>query len=87
MQPEPWQFIPFSGGPRICIGQQFAIIDMGYTITRILQAYEQIVALPACGKETVGDLELRFGGRSLRPACEVDCVFVGEGEGNKRAEN
>ena len=42
-QPKAWQFIPFNGGPRICIGQQFAMVEMGYTIVRILQEFDQIV--------------------------------------------
>ncbi|QSZ33742.1 hypothetical protein DSL72_005313 [Monilinia vaccinii-corymbosi] len=39
-QPKPWQYIPFNGGPRICIGQQFALTEMGYTIVRILQNFD-----------------------------------------------
>lgn len=41
-QPKPWTYIPFNGGPRICIGQQFALTEMGYTIVRLLQRYERI---------------------------------------------
>jgi len=41
-QPKPWNYIPFNGGPRICIGQQFALTEMGYTIVRLLQRYERI---------------------------------------------
>lgn len=41
--PKSWQFIPFNGGPRICIGQQFAMVEMGYTIVRILQEFDKIV--------------------------------------------
>ncbi|KIW15575.1 hypothetical protein PV08_05623 [Exophiala spinifera] len=41
--PKAWNFIPFNGGPRICIGQQFAMVEMGYTIVRILQEFEQLV--------------------------------------------
>jgi cytochrome P450 len=41
-QPRPWQYIPFNGGPRICIGQQFALTEMGYTIVRMLQKYERM---------------------------------------------
>ncbi|KAK7885389.1 hypothetical protein LTR67_010567 [Exophiala xenobiotica] len=41
--PKPWNFIPFNGGPRICIGQQFAMVEMGYTIVRILQEFDQII--------------------------------------------
>jgi hypothetical protein len=32
----------FNGGPRICVGQQFALTEMGYTIVRILQNFERI---------------------------------------------
>ncbi|KAJ5856064.1 uncharacterized protein N7529_010008 [Penicillium soppii] len=74
-QPRPWQFIPFNGGPRICIGQQFATIEMGYTIIRILQAYEKIIALPVGGKEKVEDPKLRFE-VTLSPGSELNCVFV-----------
>ena len=41
--PKAWNFIPFNGGPRICIGQQFAMVEMGYTIVRILQEFDQII--------------------------------------------
>lgn len=77
--PRPWQFVPFNGGPRICIGQQFATIEMGYTIVRILQAYERIVALPVSGKDKVEDPILRFE-ITLSPGSELNCVFVKEGE-------
>jgi cytochrome P450 len=74
-QPRPWHFIPFNGGPRICIGQQFATIEMGYTIIRILQAYERIDALPVGGSEKVEDPVLRFE-VTLSPGSELNCVFV-----------
>lgn len=41
-QPKPWTYIPFNGGPRICIGQQFALTEMGYTIVRLLQRFEKV---------------------------------------------
>ncbi|KAK0731639.1 cytochrome P450 [Lasiosphaeris hirsuta] len=41
-QPKPWQYIPFNGGPRICIGQQFALTEMGYVLTRLFQKYDRV---------------------------------------------
>ena len=41
--PKAWTFIPFNGGPRICIGMNFAMMEMGYTVVRLLQHYEKIV--------------------------------------------
>ncbi|KAL6714619.1 hypothetical protein ACLMJK_008044 [Lecanora helva] len=40
--PKAWTYIPFNGGPRICVGQQFALTEMAYTIVRILQRFEYI---------------------------------------------
>lgn len=37
-----WSYAPFNGGPRICIGQQFALTEAGYVIVRMLQRYETI---------------------------------------------
>lgn len=37
-----WAYLPFNGGPRICIGQQFALTEAGYTVVRILQQFESI---------------------------------------------
>lgn len=41
--PKAWQFIPFNGGPRICIGMNFAMSEMGYTIVRLLQQFDGII--------------------------------------------
>jgi|SRR5450432_3911794 len=49
-QPKPWTYIPFNGGPRICIGQQFALTEMSYTIVRILQRFDRIVPMGENGK-------------------------------------
>lgn len=50
--PRPWHYVPFNGGPRICIGQGFALVEMGYTVVRILQRYGRI--------EYVGEWERQF---------------------------
>lgn len=35
-----WAYLPFNGGPRICIGQQFALTEASYTIARLVQEFE-----------------------------------------------
>ncbi|OAK94012.1 cytochrome P450 52A11 [Phaeosphaeriaceae sp. SRC1lsM3a] len=40
--PKSWTYVPFNGGPRICIGQQFALTEMGYTLVRLFQRYQGV---------------------------------------------
>ncbi|KAI4151098.1 MAG: hypothetical protein LQ340_003693 [Diploschistes diacapsis] len=37
-----WEYLPFNGGPRICIGQQFAITEASYVIVRLLQRFDAV---------------------------------------------
>ncbi|KAH8808730.1 cytochrome P450 [Xylogone sp. PMI_703] len=37
-----WQFLPFNGGPRICLGQQYALTEAGFVIAKLLQRYERV---------------------------------------------
>ncbi|PVH72470.1 cytochrome P450 [Cadophora sp. DSE1049] len=37
-----WAYIPFNSGPQICIGQQFALTETGYSIVRIMQEFKGI---------------------------------------------
>lgn len=36
----PYAFTPFNAGPRICLGQSFALSECAYTIVRLLQTFE-----------------------------------------------
>ena len=45
-----WDYLPFNGGPRICLGQQLALTEAGYVTVRLLQRFE-LVNMGA--KETV----------------------------------
>ncbi|KAK4133345.1 glycoside hydrolase family 76 protein [Trichocladium antarcticum] len=37
-----WEYIPFSGGPRICLGQQFALTQIAYTLFRFFRTFQAI---------------------------------------------
>ncbi|KAL6149689.1 hypothetical protein ACJQWK_02637 [Exserohilum turcicum] len=37
-----WEYLPFNGGARICIGQQFALTEAAYTVVRLAQRFEKI---------------------------------------------
>lgn len=37
-----WAYLPFNGGPRICLGQQFALIEASYIITRLVQTFSHL---------------------------------------------
>ncbi|KAJ8114336.1 hypothetical protein OPT61_g3762 [Boeremia exigua] len=51
-RPERWEnhrhggfeYLPFNGGPRICLGQQNALTKTGYTVVRLLQRFDKIEA-------------------------------------------
>jgi cytochrome P450 len=37
-----WAYVPFNGGPRICLGQQFALTEISYVVTRLLQMFPNL---------------------------------------------
>ncbi|KAK9372169.1 cytochrome P450 [Lipomyces chichibuensis] len=37
-----WEYLPFNGGQRICLGQQYALTEAGYTIVRLLQEFDTL---------------------------------------------
>lgn len=46
LTPNPFIFLPFNAGPRICLGQQFAYNEMSLMIVRLLQAFDKIEFAP-----------------------------------------
>ncbi|KAJ0164256.1 Cytochrome P450 52A5 [Colletotrichum tanaceti] len=45
-----WNYVPFSGGPRICLGQQFALTESAYLLVRLLQKFKSMEWLGPQGK-------------------------------------
>lgn len=39
-----WAYFPFNGGPRQCLGEDFALMEVSYTIVRLLKAL--LITLP-----------------------------------------
>ena len=37
-----WEYLPFNGGPRICIGQQYALTEAAYVSVRLLQEFSKV---------------------------------------------
>nr|OQO18725.1 hypothetical protein B0A51_14576 [Rachicladosporium sp. CCFEE 5018] len=37
-----WEYLPFNGGPRVCIGQQFALTEAAFVVVRLLQRFDQL---------------------------------------------
>ncbi|KAK8156658.1 cytochrome P450 52A12 [Phyllosticta citrichinensis] len=37
-----WEYLPFNGGPRICLGQQFALTEASYVLVRLLQRFDKV---------------------------------------------
>lgn len=40
-----WEMNAFGGGPRVCLGQQFALNEVGFVLARFLQRYDRIEAV------------------------------------------
>ncbi|KAF1924703.1 cytochrome P450 52A12 [Didymella exigua CBS 183.55] len=63
-RPERWQdhkhggfeYLPFNGGPRICVGQQNALTKTGYVVVRLLQRFDKM----ARGAATSDPIEWSF---------------------------
>lgn len=39
-----WEYLPFNGGPRICLGQQYALTEAGYVTIRLCQEFKELMS-------------------------------------------
>ena len=39
-----WEMLAFGGGPRVCLGQQFALTQVSFVLVRFLQRFDRIEA-------------------------------------------
>lgn len=37
-----WAYLPFNGGPRICIGQRYALTEASYVLVRMVQEFRRL---------------------------------------------
>ena len=42
IRPGPWQYFPFGGGPRNCLGQQKVLVEAAYTLVRMATRFETL---------------------------------------------
>ncbi|KAJ7123185.1 cytochrome P450 [Mycena epipterygia] len=46
LTPNPYIFLPFNAGPRICLGQQFAYQEVSFFLVRLLQRFASFTLAP-----------------------------------------
>lgn len=37
-----WNYLPFGGGPRVCLGQQYALTEAYYVTIRMMQRFRKL---------------------------------------------
>lgn len=58
--PKLWEFLPFNHGPRICLGRNFAWMQMEYVICRVFQEFLSVELLGENEQSVVGGEEMKI---------------------------
>ncbi|KAF2743154.1 putative cytochrome P450 alkane hydroxylase [Sporormia fimetaria CBS 119925] len=53
-----WEYLPFNGGPRICLGQQYALTEAGFVTVRLAQEFKRLESRDTNGGVWVEGLTL-----------------------------
>ena len=68
-----WAYFPFNGGPRQCLGEDFALMEVSFTVVQLLQTYRKIVLPEGEPNEAVGTERQRLTlVLSSEDGCRVD---------------
>lgn len=70
--PKGHEYVPFNAGPRICVGQQFALTEMAYVLCRMFQRYERVEGRmsPSFAEKPVLKTDL-----TVKPASPIKVAF------------
>lgn len=78
--PKLWEFLPFNHGPRICLGRNFAWMQMEYLICRMFQEFSGVELLGEDGHQVQGGAEMRIKiALNTKPAERVLLKFEKDG--------
>ncbi|EMR91300.1 putative cytochrome p450 alkane protein [Botrytis cinerea BcDW1] len=69
IKPSPWEYMPFGGGPRACVGQNKALVEASYVLAKFAQLYKRIESRDA--RDWAGQQKLTASNAN---GCKVVCV-------------
>ena len=58
--PPLWEFLPFNHGPRICLGRNFAWMQMEYLLCRVFQVFSHVDLVGGDGERIAGREEMKI---------------------------